>query len=445
MGGSDAIARRIGIDQSKAPEPPLSDRPIDPARYYNRDFWKREWDKMWTRTWQIAGLVRQLQKKGDFISTDFGPETILCTLADDGRIRAFYNVCQHRGMLLVGEEHGCAANARLVCPYHGWTYDMQGKLRSVPDVPDFKQGNPCGKRNLVEIPCDTWGGFVWFNMDPACAPLRDYLSPVAQQMEAYPLEQMVRTLWVTIEGDWNWKLVQDNFNESYHVPFLHPHLKYVLEYSYRYSQFDLYPGGHCRMLMPGGSPSKLVQGGEEETLTAMTEPLKYWDLDPEDFRGRTQDIREALRNNRRQLGEAKGFDFSGYDDAMLTDNWHYTMFPNLAFSLKPDGNIFTRARPHPSDPEKCYFDMWFMNLFPKGETRYWCHSLRTWLNLDEAVPHQRGKFGECELGPTIESDARVWSAVQKGLHSRGYQGDYLAWQERRVRFFHDVLDGYMEK
>ena len=432
-----------GIPLTKAPEPPIPDTPIAANRYWDKGFWKQEWDKIWTRTWQVAGMVSQLKKAGDYITVDFGPEVILCTRDEDGKIRAFYNVCQHRGMKLVSAEEGNAK--RLICPYHGWVFDAKGVLRTVPDVPDFHQGNPCGKRNLVEMPCDTWGGFVWFNMDPNCVPLREFLDPVADHLDAYPMEEMVRTHWATVEGDWNWKLVQDNFNESYHVPFLHPHLKYVLEYSYAFSQFDLYPSGHARMLMPGGSPSQMIRGGEDETISAMTETLKFWDLDPESFRGRTQDIRLALRDQRRKLGAAKGYDYSKFDDVMLTDNWHYTIFPNLCFSMKPDGNIFLRARPHPTDPEKCLFDMWFLNWFPKGTEKYWSHNLRKWQDINENIPHITGKFGEVELGPTIHSDAMVWQGCQQALHSRGYHGEYLAWQERRVRYFHEVIDRYMEK
>ena len=92
----------------------------------------------------------------------------------------------------------------------------------VYDDDDFPRATRAGKRNLVEIPCDTWGGFIWFNMDPTCDDLRTWLDPVADHLDAYRMEDMKRTHWVTVVGDWNWKCVQDNFNESYHLPFVHP-------------------------------------------------------------------------------------------------------------------------------------------------------------------------------------------------------------------------------
>jgi phenylpropionate dioxygenase-like ring-hydroxylating dioxygenase large terminal subunit len=435
------------VDKQKAAEPALTDKPISPDRYFSRAFWQQEWEKIWTRTWQIAGVVRQLQKTGDYITLPFGTETILCALGDDGKIRAFYNVCQHRGMLLMSAEQG--NSRRLVCPYHGWAYDLKGTLRVVPDEADYLQGSPCGKLNLVEIPCETWAGFIWFNMDPACAPLSDYMQPIGRQIDSYPMDDMVRTHWVTLEGNFNWKLIQDNFNESYHVPFVHPQTKYVMEYSYQYCQFDLYDSGHCRMFMPGAAPTKTLQGGEEETLKYMAQELAFWELDPDSFRGgRTRDIRAALQKQKRILGESKGYDFGRYDDDQLTDHWHYTIFPNLSFSLKPDGNIWLRARPHESDPEKCYFDMWYMTLFPKGETKYYSQSMAQWVSVDTPAPHEQGKLGEItekSLGPGIIQDVSVWEAQQRGLHSRGYRRDYLSGQERRVRFFHDNIDRYLAR
>ena len=437
-------ATPVLADISKAPEPKLNTRPVTPERYYSKEIWQKEWDKIWTKTWQIAGVKAQLVKPGDYITTTLGAETIVCVKGEDGQVRAFYNVCQHRGMLLMAAEAGNAR--RLVCPYHGWAYNLQGELRAVPDEADYPQGSPCGKRNLVEIPCEVWAGFVWFNMDPDCISLRSSMQPIADHVDTYPMDDMVRTHWVTLEGNFNWKLIQDNFNESYHVPFVHPQTKFVMEYSADYCQFNLYPSGHCRMIMPGAGPTKTLQGGEDDTLAMMSEELTFWGLDPDQFRGgKTGDIRLALQQQKRLLGAEKGFDFSSYHDSQLTDHWHFTIFPNLSFSLKPDGNIWLRARPHESDPEKCYFDMWYMTLFPKGVTQYYSQSMSEWVDVSIPAPHQQGKWGEVSCGPGIDQDISVWESMQKGLHSRGYRDDYLSGQERRVRYFHQNLDVWMDR
>jgi phenylpropionate dioxygenase-like ring-hydroxylating dioxygenase large terminal subunit len=443
---TDMLDRRPAAlaDMSKAPDPVLSTRPINPERYYSREFAQQEWEKIWTKTWQIAGCKAQIQKPGDYITFDLGRETIFCVMGDDHQVRAFYNVCQHRAMQLLEAEQGNAK--RLVCPYHGWAYNLRGELKAVPDEWDYPQGSPCGKRNLVEIPCETWAGFVWINMDPDCDSLRSYFNPVVDQIDTYPMEDMVRTHWVTLEAPFNWKLIQDNFNESYHVPFVHPQTKFVMEYSAPFCQFNLYSSGHCRMIMPGAGPTKTLQGGEDDTLRSMAEELKFWELDPDQFRGgNTDKIRDALIRQKRALGAQKGFDFSTYQDSQLVDHWHFTLFPNLSFSLKPDGNIWLRARPHESDPEKCYFDMWYMTLFPKGVEKYYCQSMGEWVDVSTPAPHLQGKWGEVSCGPGIDQDVYVWLGTQKGLRSRGYRNDYLPTQENRIRFFHDNLDRWIAR
>lgn len=435
---------RPRADMSKFPEPNFRDTPITPDRYYSKEWADREWETIWTKTWQIAGVIQQVQKAGDWFTADLGTETIVCVRGEDDVVRAFYNVCQHRGMPVVPNGSGNAK--RLVCPYHGWAYNLKGILKTVPDEADFVQGSPCGKTNMVEIQCEVWAGFVWFNMDKDAAPLKSFLGPIVDMIDTYPMDRMVRTHWMTIEGEFNWKLIQDNFNESYHVPFVHPQTKFVMEYSHKFCQFDLFAEGHARMFMPGAGPTKTLRGGETETLDQLAQELAFWGLDPERFRGgKTGDIRLALQKAKREKGAEKGFDFSTYHDDQLTDHWHFTIFPNLSFSLKPDGNIWLRGRPHETDPEKCYFDMWYMTLFPEGTERYYSQSMTEWVDVSVPAPHISGKVGEVDMGPGISQDVDVWGYQQRGLRSRGYKRDYLAWQERRVRFFHENLEKWMAR
>jgi len=435
--------RSGGITREKAPEPALGTEPISGDRYHSKQWADLEWERMWTRVWMIAGLAAQLPRPGDYITFDIGRESILCVRGTDERIRAFYNVCQHRGNRLVHAERGSLAGGQFQCAYHGWRFDDAGTLTWVYCEEDFPQGSPCGKRNLVEIPCDTWAGFVWINMDPGCISLREYLSPVAEQLDCYGMEHMKRTHWVTLEGDFNWKCVQDNFNESYHLPYVHPQTLPVMDEHYTGCQFDLYPTGHCRMLMPGGGPNPRYQGDAKRTFQGLAQEFEFWEFDPEPYRSNLAGLRVALQQRKRELGGSKGYDFSSYSDEQLTDHYHYTLFPNLSFSMKPDGCIFLRGNPHPTDPEKCLFDMWYLTLFPEGASEYFSNSMRDWVSIDHQVEHQRGKVGEVSCGPGIDQDVAIWSTQQQGLRSRGYRGEYLPWQERRIRFFHDRVDQYV--
>lgn len=433
-----------GIDRAKAPEPALGATPITGERYYSKAFAEREFEKMWTKVWLIAGLVEELPHANDYLTCEIGRESVLCVRGEDNRIRSFYNVCQHRGNRLVHNDRGNASNSTFACAYHGWRYDTQGTLRWVYCEEDFQQGTPCGRRNLIEIPCETWAGFIWYSLDEDVVPLREFLHPVAEQLDCYQMEKMKRTHWVTLEGDFNWKCVQDNFNESYHLPFVHPQAGLALDEHYSNCQFDLYPSGHCRMLMPGGGPNpERFEGSDEVIFKALKQELAFWEIDPEAFRGRTQELRTALQQRKRELGRKKGYDFSRYTDEQLTDHYHYTLFPNLSFSMKPDGCIFLRGNPHPTDPEKTIFDMWYLTLFPEGAKEYYSGSMRDWVSIESSAPHEVGKVGEVSCGPGIDQDVAIWASQQQGLRSRGFRGGYMPEQENRVRYFHESLDRYL--
>ena len=278
-------------------------------------------------------------------------------------------------------------------------------------------------------------------MDENAGSLQDYLQPVASHLDCYEMETMVRTHWVTLEGDFNWKCVQDNFNESYHLPYVHPQSLFSLNEHYSGCQFDMYPTMHARMLMPGAGPRPGWTGGAERTFQSMAEEFAFWEFDPEPYRDNLEGIRAAMQQRKRELGAAKGFDFSRYSDEQLTDHYHYTVFPNVSFSMKPDGCIFLMARPHRNgDPEMCEFDMWYLTKFPAGVTEYFSNSMRDWVKVDHQAPHEKGKVGEISCGPGIDQDVAIWSTQMAGLRSRGFKGELLPWQERRIRFFHDNLN-----
>ena len=432
-----------GIPRDKVPEPELSNRPITGDRYWSLEFASREWDRLWSRVWQVAGRVAELTAAGDYITYEIGRESILCVRGSDERIRAFYNVCQHRGNRLVSATAGSLAGGEFQCAYHGWRYAAEGTLVWAHDEDDFPDGNPCGRRNLVQLPCETWAGFVWFNQDPEAAPLREWLDPVADHLDRYRMEDMRRTHWVTVEGDFNWKCVQDNFNESYHLPFVHPQTMASMNEHHTGCQFDLYPSGHCRMLMPGGGPGPQYQGPPDKTFASLAQDFEFWEFDPEPYRNNLSGLRVALQRQKRELGSTKGYDFSSYSDEQLTDHYHYTVFPNISFSMKPDGCIWLRSAPHPTDPEKCIFDMRYLTLFPESVSEYYSNSMHDWVSIDHPVEQQLGAVGEVSCGPGIDQDLAIWTSQHAGLRSQGYRGEYLSWQERRIRYFHDNIDRHL--
>ncbi len=422
----------------KAPEPALRGDPIAGERYWSREFMEQEWQQMWTRVWHIGGRESQLLTPNSFITHEIGRESILMVRQGDGTIKAFFNVCLHRGNRLVPAETGKAP--RFVCAYHSWAWRTDGSLAAARQREDFPQGDPCARMRLREIPCDTWGGFVWFNMDAACASLREYLHPIAEQIDPYQPEKWVRVLHLTAEVPCNWKVIHDNFNESYHLPTLHRELNTFIEDSYLETQFDMYESGHNRMLMKAGLPAR-SSGDAAELRSPLTEILSAWDLDPATFNRSARDARLALQRQKRQLAKARGcWQYEYLTDDQLTDYFHYTLFPNTSLTMGADGFQVLRPQPHPTDPERCIFDHWF--LVPQLEGASTAQTPVGPRPVSEAA-HEVFKHGEQSLGFVADQDLSIAVGQQMGLRSRAFEDAYLSGQESRIRRYHEVLNDYI--
>jgi phenylpropionate dioxygenase-like ring-hydroxylating dioxygenase large terminal subunit len=416
--------------------------PITGDRYYSRDFARREWEHMWTRVWHIAGRESELPEAGDWIVHNFLRESVIATRQNDGSIRAFYNSCQHRGNRLAwaGEGHG-----NLTCSYHGWEYGADGVLIHAQDPDDFEGGTPCGRVSLVEIPCDTWGGFVWYTMDPDAPSLAEFLDPIPQLFANRDLDTAVRVVRRTFAVDANWKFASDNFNESYHLPTVHPELATTTDEDYLNTVFEAYSSGHNRMIEQGQPSMRAPRPNEVEA--PWDEILAAWDLDPADFAGRARDGRIALQQQRRKLGPARGYEhYAKYTDDELTDYFHHTLFPNVTLTGTADGVHFFRTEPHATDPEKCTFDYWFLAPLIEGNPEV--VTICGPRPLEEAQP-ERFEYGsgavvEDMMDSFLIQDLGVAVGQQQGFHSRGYRDAILSGQESRVRRFHEVLNDYLD-
>ncbi|MBM4382582.1 MAG: aromatic ring-hydroxylating dioxygenase subunit alpha [Deltaproteobacteria bacterium] len=418
-------------------------------RYTSAEFFREEWDKMWTRVWLLLGRESELPTPGSWQMEPVGPEEILMVRQQDGSVKAFFNVCQHRANPLVDAPKGFTR--RFVCKYHSWVFAPDGRLTFAPDKEDFAEGNPCGKVSLKELRCETFAGFVWVNMDPDCAPLKRFLGPIWDAWSALDLDKWRR---VQAKSAWlpcNWKVVLDNFNESYHVPTVHmaatpetdrTRVRGNINTYYKETKFDLSDEGHNRMVMQGG-----YGVGQTDDDGNIVEPLasqlRAWDIDPALFKGNPEATRGALQKAKRQLGPARGFShYAKVPDQQLTDAFHYTLFPNFAVSVWSDGFHFLRARPHYKDPEQCLFDNWWYSS-PASLDAGVGGAHRTSNASVEEVPVTWVDTSKESIGPAIEDDVRVFVTQQRGFRSRGFEGVYLSTQETRVRRYHELIDDYI--
>jgi phenylpropionate dioxygenase-like ring-hydroxylating dioxygenase large terminal subunit len=420
--------------------PEIGEHPIEGHRYTSREFFGQEFDQMWTKTWLLLGREDELPTPGDWQREDIGPESIIMVRQADATIKAFYNVCQHRGNRLVLGEKG--SSKRFVCQYHSWAYALDGALNFAQDAEDFPQGNPCDKVRLAEVACETFAGFIWVNMDSNAGSLRDYLGPIWDDWSMYPIAEMKRYQAYTVNVPCNWKVIQDNFNESYHLRSVHPQAAGVIEDGYQDTQFDMCAEGHARMIMHAGYPARSLVGNKmSEPLRAM---LQQWDLDPEDFVGRERDIRPALQKRKRELAPQRGYHyFNDLRDEQLTDFYHYNIFPNFSVSITADGFHFLRTRPHPTDPEQCIFDNWHYAA-TNEDTGDTVETPAGPVARDTPVEHEVLNFGDKSIGLAMDQDMSIVTGQQLGFRSRGYRGVYLSGQEARVRRYHELIDEYIE-
>ena len=210
----------------RLPDRPLTDdprrSPTLPARYYHApDVFEKEKAKIFFRSWQFAGHASQLKEPGSYITTTIVDQDIIAMRGTDGVLRAFYNVCPHRGATLL---EGCGKKKTIVCPYHNWAFDTKGRLKSgrgldrMPDF-DFKD------YGLTEMRVEEFAThLVFVNMDPDAPTLASMASSLADEFrEAIPhYDDLVLARSDPFDIGVNWKNAIDNFVECYHCPHAHP-------------------------------------------------------------------------------------------------------------------------------------------------------------------------------------------------------------------------------
>ena len=195
--------------------------PVPVSGYTSPEYFEREIERIWKRTWLVIGRTHQIEKPGDYFvkSLGFAGASILVVRGRDGEVRAFHNVCAHRCAKLVWEEQGSAR--RLQCGFHGWTYGLDGALVSVPDEECFFDIDKA-TLGLTPVALDTWEGYIFVNL--ATEPpetLTEYLGGHLDKFDGFPWQDFTHEYTWKGVVNCNWKVIRDAFVESYHVPVLH--------------------------------------------------------------------------------------------------------------------------------------------------------------------------------------------------------------------------------
>jgi phenylpropionate dioxygenase-like ring-hydroxylating dioxygenase large terminal subunit len=406
---------------------------IDKARYTSPDVQRRELDKLFGKVWQLACLTSDVERPGDYYEYKIGDQSILIVRDEQDRIRAFFNVCQHRGRKL---KDGCGAARQLRCAYHGWTWSLNGSVLEVPERDEFMPF-PDEEAGLAPVQVDVWECFVFVNLDPHAPPLLEHLGELPDEVAAYKLHRQYKWSSRTKVLNVNWKAALDAFQENYHARYVHPETNSFADY---HDNTITLLGDHSRQILPFGSPDALVGGDPtmDECLDSMEWTLGAFGEDTsivEELRKHEipdgHPLRDVLLTVTREGLTVNGIDAGDMSDTQLVDFGSHYIFPNIGLQLMSHGSWLMRFRPNGADPGSSICDMWWLHRVPDGQP------------LPPAVDNIEVAEGE-SCGAIMDQDFRMLAQLHEGMRSQGFRGLRLGAHESRIRHMHSTIDRYLQ-
>ena len=426
---------------------------VIPVEAYTSEAYARaENDKLWGKVWQVACRAEEIPRVGDYFTYDILDESILIVRSAPDKISAYYNVCQHRGRRLM---EGCGHTQRLVCRFHGWAWNLKGENTFVLDPQDWGKSLTPENLHLKEVKVDTWGGWVWINMDPNCASLKSYLEPAVSMLSGLELDKMRYNWRQWLYFPCNWKVAIEAFNESYHVDGSHPQLT-------RWGSTRWWCKAQNNCSWHGrGEGRGAVQGGKSALGDIMAVAGQDPRLAAADYQnsvvaelnaGTTKTFVDAANRLADELpagtpadqvsahfmasakrdDAARGVIWPEVDPSSLIrtgHDWH--IFPNTVILPGLTFALCYRARPNGNDPDSCIFEVYTLERFPQGQ-----EPKTEWVYQPEPTEEKWLKI--------LTQDFENMGVVQKGMKSRGFMGPRPnPLQELGVIHFHQLLAKYM--
>ncbi len=422
------------LRESQADPLGTHDLPVDV--YLSADYLQREVEGLWRRVWQVAGRVEDVSKPGDSFVYDIGDDSLLVLRTQAGDLRAYHNACLHRGTRLRDD---AGSLERIRCPFHGFTWSLEGELCEVPCRWDFPQIEDARFR-LPRAAVDTWGGFVFVNLDPDCGPLADYLEDLPRHFERWPLEERYVAARVERRVACNWKIAIEAFIETYHIVGVHAaNLPFFGDAN---SQYDVWQDQrhHDRMLNASGTPSPHLRGTlSDQRVVDIAARFGMAEPGTRVPEGRT--ARSVLvEASRKRIEAGLGIDTKPFSDAEVQDVIQYSLFPNVVLFGGLGSPLFYRARPDGANPDSCLFEVMLLAPIPDGAERP-APAPHRFLAEDEKwsdVPELS------YFGPVLDEDQEIMPRVQRGLRaSRKTTNTLAVYQESRIRHFRRTLEEYV--
>jgi Rieske 2Fe-2S family protein len=349
-----------------------------PQRYFvSPDVFAAEQERIFSTKWLCVGHQTQLAQVGDYFLAEVAGESLLVLRDQSGEARGFYNVCRHRGTQLCAEKSG-QLGGTIQCPYHAWTYGLDGRLLGAPHM-DKVAGFEKTEHSLHPVNLDLWEGFAFLNLGKSAAPLAEVFAPLGGKFAPWNLPKLRSTRRIEYAVRANWKLIFENYSECYHCPLAHPALAKLTPYDA--AENDLCEGPFLGGFMP-------ITKGQSLTMSGKTCAPPIGDI-------------------------------PGEDPHRV---FYYSIFPNLLLSLHPDYVMAHQLWPQSAEDTVVFCD-WFFHPNAFGQPDF---------HPDDAI-----EFWDM----TNRQDWRLCELSQQGIASRAYQsGPYspresipAAWDREYLR------------
>ncbi len=369
---SESERRLMDRREIEATRRPFAEaRPLAGPPYRDRAIFEAELEVIFSGGWVCVAHQDALRAAGDFVTREIGDESVLVVRGSDDIVRAFFNVCRHRGTRLLEASNGSGLE-RIRCPYHAWAYGLDGALQTAP-LMDGNPGFDASRFPLAPIRCETWEGFVFVCLDDTAAPLATVLSDFPD-LSAYGLADLRSGATHEYEIAANWKLVCENYGECYHCPGNHPQLNPISHFRSGGNSFE--GKGFC------GGPMRLNDGCTTMTLDG--------------------------RSSRRPLPGLEG------DELRLVH--YFNIYPAFLLSLHPD-YVLTHT-------------VWPLDLDRSLIRCEWLFAAEAFAQ-DDFDPSDAVDFWHM----TNEQDWRICEQAQKGVRSRGFRPARYQSLEETIYFF----------
>ncbi|MFT4052925.1 MAG: aromatic ring-hydroxylating dioxygenase subunit alpha [Novosphingobium sp.] len=408
------------------------------AQYRSPEFARLEAERMWPRTWQFACREEQIPEVGDCLVYDSPTASFIIVRSDDDEIRAFYNSCRHRGMKLCTHD---TSVMKLSCPFHGFTWNLDGSLAHVPSRWDFP-GMVDSEMNLPEARVGRWQGFVFINQDSEAPPLETYLGHLPAHFAdwSYADKYLATVIKKTIDA--NWKTCIEAFLESYHLAGIHAQaLPFGGDAS---TQYDVWPDDPhvTRFMEPTGVMSdQLPRALSEQEILDAALAVVFAGSEPPRLDEGVKARHFMAAGMRAAMSEAEGRDYSGMSDSEAADAVQYSVFPNMVIFRSLGYPYVYRFLPVKGDPNRATYE--FLIFKPKPTDGSPIPEVE-FVNLGEHDTFAGAGVLPPWHGEIYDQDVNGLRQCQAGMRDGG-DADiiYSAYQEVRIRHLHQTLDRYL--